>query len=99
MKWIQAWCAEEMNSSVSREIPDGVSWHTLAGGMFLRAHLPAGMNAAQLRPKAVEKNVAFVPGAAFYAESRAKKVGEPSPPPSPGGRGGKIADASPVGVI
>ena len=37
--------------------------------------------------------------AAAIADSRAKKIGEPSPPPSPGGRGSKCEDLSPVGVI
>jgi 2-aminoadipate transaminase len=39
-----------------------------AGGMFLWARLPAGVDAVGLLPRAVEKNVAFVPGAAFYAD-------------------------------
>ncbi|MGH8830378.1 MAG: PLP-dependent aminotransferase family protein, partial [Polaromonas sp.] len=41
--------------------------NTPAGGMFLWVRLPEGMNAIDLLPKAVERNVAFVPGAAFYA--------------------------------
>ncbi|MEO6321600.1 MAG: PLP-dependent aminotransferase family protein, partial [Polaromonas sp.] len=45
----------------------GVEWNTPAGGMFLWARLPEGMNAIELLPKAVERNVAFVPGWAFYA--------------------------------
>ncbi len=44
-----------------------VQWNRPAGGMFLWARLPAGMDAAQLLPHAVDKGVAFVPGAAFYA--------------------------------
>ena len=47
----------------------GVTWNTPDGGMFLWMQLPRGMNAAQLLPKAVEANVAFVPGAAFYADT------------------------------
>ena len=31
--------------------------------------LPAGMRAIELLPQAVERNVAFVPGAAFYADN------------------------------
>ncbi len=46
-----------------------VQWNTPDGGMFLWARLPAGMSAVELLPKAVEKNVAFVPGAAFYADN------------------------------
>jgi 2-aminoadipate transaminase len=39
-----------------------------AGGMFLWARLPEGIDAVKLLPQAVERNVAFVPGAAFYAD-------------------------------
>ena len=44
-----------------------LTWNTPAGGMFLWARLPAGMNAVDLLPHAVDKGVAFVPGAPFYA--------------------------------
>jgi len=47
----------------------GVTWNTPDGGMFLWLKLPRGMNAVELLPKAVERNVAFVPGAAFYADT------------------------------
>ena len=43
------------------------TWNTPAGGMFLWARLPTGMNAVDLLPHAVDKGVAFVPGAPFYA--------------------------------
>jgi 2-aminoadipate transaminase len=46
-----------------------VQWNSPAGGMFLWARLPQGLDAAQLLPKAVEQGVAFVPGAAFYANA------------------------------
>lgn len=45
-----------------------VVWNRPDGGMFLWVRLPAGMNAVELLPKAVDKGVAFVPGAAFYAD-------------------------------
>ena len=45
----------------------GVQWNTPDGGMFLWVKLPQGMNAADLLPQAVDRNVAFVPGAAFYS--------------------------------
>ncbi|MGB4116453.1 MAG: PLP-dependent aminotransferase family protein [Polaromonas sp.] len=47
----------------------GVTWNTPDGGMFLWLKLPKGMNAMDLLPKAVERNVAFVPGSAFYADA------------------------------
>ena len=45
-----------------------VVWNSPDGGMFLWVRLPEGMNAVELLPKAVDKGVAFVPGAAFYAD-------------------------------
>jgi len=44
-----------------------VAWTRPAGGMFLWLRLPAGMDAQALLPAAVARNVAFVPGAPFYA--------------------------------
>ena len=46
----------------------GVQWNKPDGGMFLWARLPDGMSAIDLLPKAVDQGVAFVPGAAFYAD-------------------------------
>jgi 2-aminoadipate transaminase len=45
-----------------------LTWNTPAGGMFLWARLPAGMRAVDLLPLAVDRGVAFVPGAPFYAD-------------------------------
>ena len=47
----------------------GITWNTPDGGMFLWLKLPVGMNAIDLLPKAVGRNVAFVPGSAFYADA------------------------------
>ena len=59
---------EAMLAALDREMAGlGVTWNRPAGGMFLWAQLPKGMDAVQLLPHAVDKNVAFVPGAAFYA--------------------------------
>ena len=57
-----------MLAALEREMPEDVSWNKPDGGMFLWARLPQGMRAVELLPKAVAKNVAFVPGAAFYAD-------------------------------
>ncbi|MDP3709086.1 MAG: PLP-dependent aminotransferase family protein [Polaromonas sp.] len=59
---------DAMLAAMTREMPEGVEWNTPAGGMFLWARLPEGMNASELLPRAVERNVAFVPGWAFYAD-------------------------------
>lgn len=47
--------------------PLGCRWTVPAGGMFFWVELPAGLDAIALLPRAVEANVAYVPGAAFYA--------------------------------
>ena len=59
---------DAMLAAMQREMPEGVTWNTPAGGMFLWVRLPEGMNAITLLPQAVERNVAFVPGWAFYAD-------------------------------
>ena len=59
---------DAMLAALQREMQGlDVQWNTPDGGMFLWARLPQGMNAIELLPKAVDKGVAFVPGAAFYA--------------------------------
>ena len=59
---------DAMLSALQREMSGlGVEWNKPDGGMFLWARLPQGMGAIELLPKAVDKGVAFVPGAAFYA--------------------------------
>ena len=66
---------DAMLAALAREFPtegvdadDRLTWNRPDGGMFLWARLPQGMDAVQLLPKAVDKGVAYVPGAAFYAD-------------------------------
>ncbi|MBK6569767.1 PLP-dependent aminotransferase family protein [Candidatus Aalborgicola defluviihabitans] len=57
---------DAMLEALVKDMPSDVTWNTPDGGMFLWARLPEGMNAQELLPVAVDKGVAFVPGAAFY---------------------------------
>jgi 2-aminoadipate transaminase len=57
-----------MLQALAKDMPGDVTWNSPDGGMFLWARLPEGMNAQALLPLAVDKGVAFVPGAAFYAD-------------------------------
>jgi 2-aminoadipate transaminase len=58
-----------MLEALSKEMAGlDVQWNSPDGGMFLWVRLPEGMSAVELLPKAVDKGVAFVPGAAFYAD-------------------------------
>lgn len=56
-----------MLAALTRHMPEGVRWNAPRGGMFLWAELPRGMDAAAILARAIELNVAFVPGAPFYA--------------------------------
>ena len=61
---------EAMLAALDRELSGtGIEWNKPTGGMFLWLTLPGHMNAVDLLPLAVDRNVAFVPGAAFYADN------------------------------
>lgn len=47
-------------------MPEGTSWTTPKGGLFLWLRLPEGCDTVTLFPRAVEEKVAYVPGAPFY---------------------------------
>ena len=60
---------DTMLAALEREMAGlDVQWTRPAGGMFLWVRLPEGLNAQTLLALAVARNVAFVPGAPFYAE-------------------------------
>jgi 2-aminoadipate transaminase len=46
--------------------PQGVTWSKPKGGMFLWGTLPEGMDTTEVLKRALERKVAFVPGAAFH---------------------------------
>lgn len=57
-----------MLDALEREMPSWVRWNRPEGGMFVWMQLPAGNDASQLLARALEHDVAFVPGATFFAE-------------------------------
>jgi 2-aminoadipate transaminase len=58
---------DAMLAALKRHMPSDCRWNIPAGGMFFWVEGPPGLDAMALLPKAVERGVAFVPGAAFYA--------------------------------
>jgi 2-aminoadipate transaminase len=50
-------------------LPEGCEYQSPKGGMFFWIRLPEGLDAMALLPTAVEANIAYVPGAAFYARN------------------------------
>ncbi|MFX1736405.1 PLP-dependent aminotransferase family protein [Paraburkholderia sp. A1RI_3L] len=57
-----------MLAALERYMPEGVSWNRPEGGMFIWVSLPAHIDSMKLLEEAVANNVAFVPGAPFYAD-------------------------------
>lgn len=54
-------------SAMPATAPEGSVWSDPEGGMFTWVRLPGAVDAASVLPRAVANNVAFVPGAPFYA--------------------------------
>jgi len=58
---------DTMLAELERALPPNTRWTRPDGGMFLWVTLPEGLNAGQLLARAIERQVAFVPGADFHA--------------------------------
>jgi len=56
-----------MLDALKRHMPEGVTWNVPEGGMFIWVELPEGLNSMTILEEAVRRNVAYVPGAPFYA--------------------------------
>ncbi|MFD3941025.1 PLP-dependent aminotransferase family protein [Streptomyces sp. NPDC058611] len=56
-------------AGLPQALPEGSSWNRPQGGMFVWARLPEGRDAAALLTSAIAHDVAFVPGAPFFAAS------------------------------
>lgn len=64
-----------MLAAMERYFPEEVQWTRPAGGLFLWAWMPEGMDAAALLKVAVDtQRVAFVPGHAFYPDAQGKNT-------------------------
>ena len=60
---------DTMLAGLPRALPAGSSWNHPDGGMFLWVTLPPELDASQLLAAAIDHQVAFVPGAPFFARS------------------------------
>ncbi|MCZ2846875.1 aminotransferase-like domain-containing protein [Modestobacter sp. VKM Ac-2978] len=58
---------DAMVDALPAALPAGSTWTEPDGGMFVWVRLPRGVDTAELLPRALAADVAFVPGAAFYA--------------------------------
>jgi DNA-binding transcriptional MocR family regulator len=58
---------DAMVAALPGSVPDGSTWSDPDGGMFAWVRLPGDVDTAELLRTALEHDVAFVPGAPFYA--------------------------------
>jgi len=65
---------DAMLETMDEIFPREVRWTAPQGGMFLWGILPEYMDAADLLKKAIDKKVAFVPGAAFHPNGGGKNT-------------------------
>ena len=57
---------DTMVAALRREFPAEVTFESPAGGMFVWCQLPDYLDATQLLEKALDQDVAYMPGAAFF---------------------------------
>jgi 2-aminoadipate transaminase len=60
---------QAMLSALTEFFPAGVKWTKPEGGMFIWVTLPAHIDSTKLLEEAIKQNVAYVPGAPFYANA------------------------------
>ncbi len=60
-----------MLDALQRHFPADARWTRPQGGMFIWVTLREGIDTAELLQRAIARNVAFVPGAPFYASAQA----------------------------
>jgi 2-aminoadipate transaminase len=58
---------QAMLDALEEHMPEGTRWTHPDGGMFLWAELPRGLRGEDILPRAIEQQVAFVPGSPFFA--------------------------------
>ena len=61
-------------SAMEREFPKSISFVRPNGGLFSWAELPAEVDATQILPHSLEREVAFVPGESFFPNSGKKNT-------------------------
>lgn len=58
---------QAMLDALQQHFPQGVTWTRPEGGMFIWITLPEHIDSTALLEDAIKENIAFVPGAPFYA--------------------------------
>jgi 2-aminoadipate transaminase len=63
-----------MLSEMEKHFPKTATWNRPQGGFFIFVHLPEHLNADQLLREAIERNVAFVAGSAFFINDQGQNT-------------------------
>ncbi|MBV9452993.1 MAG: PLP-dependent aminotransferase family protein [Rubrobacter sp.] len=63
---------DTMLDALAEYMPNEVHWTHPEGGLFIWATLPSYLDATAMLPRAVAKNVAYVPGEGFYSGGAGK---------------------------
>ena len=62
--------AQVLVEALAEEFPEGSTWSVPTGGMFVWATLPGGLHTGDMMAKALEENVAYVRGDAFFMDGQ-----------------------------
>jgi len=67
---------DAMIAALERYMPqhEGISWTHPDGGLFLWVRLPEGLDTGEMFRRAIEHNVAYVTGSAFYVDGGGKNT-------------------------
>lgn len=65
---------DTMLKALADNMPEGTSWTSPKGGLFLWVMLPEGYDTSTIFPKAIEEKVAYVPGEAFHPNGGGKNT-------------------------
>jgi DNA-binding transcriptional MocR family regulator len=65
---------DAMLAALDRHAPTGVRWKRPEGGMFIWLELPEHIDAAALLKQAIRRDIAFVPGGAFYPDGTGRNT-------------------------
>ncbi|GAB6148541.1 aminotransferase-like domain-containing protein [Stetteria hydrogenophila] len=59
---------DAMLEAMEEYFPEGSRWTRPAGGLFIFAYAPAGVDTRAMLPEAVKRGVAYVPGSSFFVD-------------------------------
>lgn len=65
---------ELMIKCIKEQFPEGIKYTSPEGGLFIWVELPSNIKAKELFNKAIENNVAFVPGDSFFPKGDCKNT-------------------------